>query len=357
MHYTIGGELYHHGILGMIRGIRNGPPYPLSRQDHSANEKKAKWWKSLDKESKKKKNDEDRVTKNEQKNQNEEDEKKKYEEGKERALKSGSATEVLKYQGDLTNNQLMDAITRIEREGRLKSMSESENKTQTMGDKLDNIFNKIDRARNWAEKGINAYNTTAKIINAISGEDDMPIIGEKHKTKNEKELSDLRVKNQELQNKLIKQNVDLKKQETKKAKELAKQEKLNTKYKKKFGIFDDDDNVAETKKESKKEEKKETKKEEKTEPKKTDSVSKVRDKYKGDDYAQSVITAVVNSDYETASKMAKQIIKDKTINKKKASIYEDALRAVGVTDNTFDLARKELALEEEAEKHRKAAGA
>ncbi|MBQ8029943.1 MAG: hypothetical protein IJ260_00145 [Butyrivibrio sp.] len=40
-------ELYHHGILGMHWGQRNGPPYPLADGAHSAEEKRAKYKKSM----------------------------------------------------------------------------------------------------------------------------------------------------------------------------------------------------------------------------------------------------------------------------------------------------------------------
>ena len=35
-------ELYHHGIKGQEWGVRNGPPYPLDKDDYSAKEEKYK---------------------------------------------------------------------------------------------------------------------------------------------------------------------------------------------------------------------------------------------------------------------------------------------------------------------------
>lgn len=53
---TYSFSLAHHGIKGQKWGKRNGPPYPLDAEDHSAREKKAGWRASL----KRKKNDMDR---------------------------------------------------------------------------------------------------------------------------------------------------------------------------------------------------------------------------------------------------------------------------------------------------------
>ena len=45
--YTIGGHLYHHGVLGQQWGVKNGPPYPLDASSHNASERKAGYKKSI----------------------------------------------------------------------------------------------------------------------------------------------------------------------------------------------------------------------------------------------------------------------------------------------------------------------
>ena len=45
---TYSNSLSHHGIKGQKWGKKNGPPYPLDAEDHSASEKKAGWRDSLE---------------------------------------------------------------------------------------------------------------------------------------------------------------------------------------------------------------------------------------------------------------------------------------------------------------------
>ena len=49
-------------------------------------------------------------------------EKREYEAGKQKALKRGTATDILKYKGDLTNEQMQNAINRITLEQRLSEL-------------------------------------------------------------------------------------------------------------------------------------------------------------------------------------------------------------------------------------------
>lgn len=159
--------LAHHGILGQRWGHKNGPPYPLDASDHSASEKKAGWRKSLStaiKDHKKKKQRQKalakaRVARTE--NLKKEAERQKYEEEKEKALKSGKASEILKYKGDLTNEQLQRAVGRLDWERRLNEISAKE--VQTGWDKMDDIMNKVGKVTDYVNKGINAYNAIDRV--------------------------------------------------------------------------------------------------------------------------------------------------------------------------------------------------
>lgn len=96
--------------------------------------------------------------------------KESYEEGKARALKSGSATDVLKYQGDLSNKELEDALQRIRKENELKGYSDKE--IAAGKDKAEQIFNKMGKVTDYAVTAAKTWNMAANIVNAFGN---MPV--------------------------------------------------------------------------------------------------------------------------------------------------------------------------------------
>lgn len=94
----------------------------------------------------------------------EERKKKQHNNDKERVLREGSATEVLKYKGELTNKELQDAVNRINLESQLSNLSQKE--VTTTIKKVDEIMKTIKTGTEWAKIGTDTYNTFAKIYNA-----------------------------------------------------------------------------------------------------------------------------------------------------------------------------------------------
>lgn len=155
--------LYHHGILGMKWGHKNGPPYPLGAGDHSTSEKKAGWFKSLKAKRTAKKLKKKRAKSLEKARivrQKKAAEKKAHDElmkNKDKVLAKGSAKELMKYRGEITNQELKTALDRLDLEKKLSSYSAAEK---------DAFRKKVDRVVAWGNTVSDAYNAGSKLYNA-----------------------------------------------------------------------------------------------------------------------------------------------------------------------------------------------
>ena len=155
--------LYHHGILGMKWGHKNGPPYPLGAGDHSASEKKAGWFKSLKAKHAAKKLKKKRAKSLEKARivrQKKAAEKKAHDElmkNKDKVLAKGSAKELMKYRGEITNQELKTALDRLDLEKKLSSYNAAEK---------DAFRRKVDRLVAWGSTVGDAYSAVSKLYNA-----------------------------------------------------------------------------------------------------------------------------------------------------------------------------------------------
>lgn len=175
--YVYSEELYHHGIKGMKWYQRrfqreDGSLTPLGKIRYHTNsdfKKEADRKKALAKA---------RIAKAEKKKAAEEETKKQAakQAEKERILKSGTADEVMKIAGDLTQEERNSAYNRIQWEGNMKRYTTQQETVKAGEEKTKDFFDKLGDATVKAEKGIKAYNTAANIINAFNGERVMPKI-------------------------------------------------------------------------------------------------------------------------------------------------------------------------------------
>lgn len=148
-------ELYHHGRLNQRWGVRNGPPYPLSRSTVQKAYKKKKGlagYIQSRKEKKKAKAEKEAYDK-----LSEEEKKARYEADKQKALREGNATEVLKYVNDISNQELANAINRIKWTNELTKLSASE--LDKGWQNVNDIMKKVGNVKDWARTGVDLYKT------------------------------------------------------------------------------------------------------------------------------------------------------------------------------------------------------
>ncbi|MDE5977700.1 MAG: hypothetical protein K2G70_04440, partial [Turicibacter sp.] len=83
---------------------------------------------------------------------------------KERVLRSGSAREVSRYKGKLTNQELSDAVRRLELESKLDDFSKKEITTKM--DKVKAVMKTVNDVSDFTKTGTKVYNQMADIYNA-----------------------------------------------------------------------------------------------------------------------------------------------------------------------------------------------
>lgn len=175
MEYIIkDGELYHHGILGMKWGVRRFQNKDGSLTQVGKKRLTRKQKKTLEKARKAKQEKAEAAKKAKQ-------EQEEFEKGKKKAIESGSAQDVLKYKGKLTQQELQTAFNRLNLERSIADISARENANQKS--RIEKFTDRLQKAKNLADKSIDTWNVTAKILNSTT-DADLPVIdGTKKKDK------------------------------------------------------------------------------------------------------------------------------------------------------------------------------
>jgi len=133
--------LEHNGILGMKWGKKNGPPYPLKAEDHSASEKKAGWRQSIGKVFGRK---------------GEGEESKSGESSKSAGSTQKASTSEKKDVKDMTDEELNKALTRLRNEKAYKELTEGTSNNQQNQSSDKNSYN-LKWSKNMTDKEAQDY--------------------------------------------------------------------------------------------------------------------------------------------------------------------------------------------------------
>lgn len=147
-------SLAHHGTKGMRWGIRRYQNRDGSLTPAGKRRVQKQQQKNLEKARKAKAEKKQREL-----------EAQEHARNKEKVLASGNASEVLKYKGELTKQQMDSAIARIRWEQDMKSLASKE--VETGKSKVDKFFAGLGDATGKAKTAFQAWNTVANVANAL----------------------------------------------------------------------------------------------------------------------------------------------------------------------------------------------
>lgn len=147
-------ELYHHGILGQKWGVRRTPEQLGHPRTGPKKKRKFSFFKKADTAKPKSAKTAPKTKKPESKEE--------YEARKQKALASGKASEILKFKGNLTNNEMQTALNRINLERQLANMSASERKSAF--DRIDAYVKRAEQISKWVDSGSKIYSSYKKAI-------------------------------------------------------------------------------------------------------------------------------------------------------------------------------------------------
>lgn len=83
---------------------------------------------------------------------------------REKVIRGGSASEVMKYQGELSNNELESILKRLDYEKQLKDLSQEEK--QSYINRMNKLTSTIKAGTDLSKAGVGVYNLVAGIYNA-----------------------------------------------------------------------------------------------------------------------------------------------------------------------------------------------